>query len=265
MKKAKVLIITGYGINCDVETSWAFQLAGADEVKTTHLNRIINKEVNINDYSIFVIPGGFSFGDHIASGKVLALKIKMELREMLEKFIAEGKLVMGICNGFQVLVKMGLLPGGENSAFEKQTVTLTANDSAKYEDRWIRLKPNKENNSPFLKGLDSFPAAIRHGEGKFIAPQKEIDRLVENNMIAFQYVDEKDEVATTYPQNPNGSMLSIASITNKQGNVIGMMPHPEVFVVKTQHPQWQRIKDLPEEGAGLAIFKNAVNFVKNDL
>ncbi len=265
MKEVSVIILTGYGINCDVETGWAFQMAGAQRIDRVHVNRIINNEVNLDDYQILVFPGGFSFGDHISSGRVLGLKVKKEMGDKIEKFIAEKKLVLGICNGFQVLVKTGILPGKRDGVFGKQVATLACNDSAKYEDRWVVIKPNPDNKSPFLKGISSFKVAVRHGEGKFTAPNYIMREIRSSNMIAFQYVDEKDEVAVSYPENPNGSDLSIAGITNYNGNVLGLMPHPEVYINRTQHPRWTRDDTLEESGEGLQLFKNAVNYVLEEL
>jgi len=264
MEKVSVLILTGYGINCDVETGWAFEAAGADRIERVHVNRVVNGEVNPDDFQIMVFPGGFSFGDHIASGRVLGLKIKKEMGEKLKKFILDGKLVIGICNGFQTLVKMGVLPGDEKEVFKKQVATLTHNDSAKYEDRWVRIKANPNNPSPFLEGIDIFDVAIRHGEGKFIAQQHDLRMIKDSNMIAFQYVDENGEITQHYPENPNGSELAIAGITNKKGNVLGMMPHPEVFINSTQHPEWTRMDKMPE-ALGLKLFSNAVKYVREKL
>ena len=264
MEKVSVLILTGYGINCDVETAWAFEMAGADRIERVHVNRVINGEVNTDDFQIMVFPGGFSFGDHIASGRVLGLKIKKEMGEKLKKFILDGKLVIGICNGFQTLVKMGVLPGDEKEVFKKQIATLTHNDSAKYEDRWVRIKANPQNPSPFLAGIDIFDVAVRHGEGKFVAQQHDLRMIKDNNLIAFQYVDKNGEITQNCPENPNGSELAIAGITNKKGNVLGMMPHPEVFVNGTQHPEWTRMENMPE-ALGLRIFSNAVKYVREKL
>jgi phosphoribosylformylglycinamidine synthase subunit PurQ / glutaminase len=265
MKQANVLILTGYGINCDVETGWAFEMAGAHRIERVHVNRIINGEVDMNDFQILVFPGGFSFGDHIASGRVLGLKIKKEMGEKLKKFILDRKLVIGICNGFQTLVKMGVLPGDSRDVFKKQVATLTHNDSAKYEDRWVRIKANPTNNSPFLKGIDSFDVAVRHGEGKFVAHRHFLREMRNDDLIAFQYVDRAGEPTRNYPENPNGSDLAIAGITNSLGNVLGLMPHPEVFINGTQHPHWTRNGTGGNPGDGLKIFINAVNYVLEEL
>ena len=263
MQKVRVLILGGYGINCDVETGWAFSMAGADTVETVHVNRVINNTVSMDDYGIVVFPGGFSFGDHISSGRVLGIKLKMELGKKLAAFIADKKLVLGICNGFQMMVKMGLLPGGEiKEAFSNQSVTLVHNDSNKYEDRWVNIKKDVANKSPFLQGIDMLPIAVRHGEGKFMAAPEEIYRLEASGMVAFRYVSENGTPTQEYPDNPNGSVNAIAAITNQSGTVLGMMPHPEVYISKTHHPHWTRDNDLPEEGMGLQMFKNAVNYIK---
>jgi len=265
MGKANVIILTGYGINCDVETSWAFEMAGADKIDRVHINRIINGETSLDEYNIMVFPGGFSFGDHISSGRILGLKIKKEMGEKIEKFISEKKLVLGICNGFQVLVKMGILPGRKDSVYGKQTVTLTVNDSAKYEDRWVTIKSNPENKSPFLKGIESFKVAVRHGEGKFIAQSHSLRDIKFSGLIAFQYIEKDGSPARNYPENPNGSDLSIAGITNYQGNVLGLMPHPEVYINKTQHPEWTRLVNSEKTGEGLKLFTNAVQYVRKKL
>lgn len=265
MDKVSVLILTGYGINCDVETGWAFTMAGAHRVERVHINRIINGEVNTEDFQIMVFPGGFSFGDHIASGRVLGLKIKKEMGEKIRKFVADGKLVLGICNGFQTLVKMGILPGNKETVFGKQVATLTHNDSAKYEDRWVRIKVNSANISPFLKGIEAFDVAVRHGEGKFMAQKGHLRDIKNKELIAFQYVDKNGEPARNYPENPNGSELSIAGITNETGTVLGLMPHPEVFINRTQHPHWTRNDNIAQTGEGLKLFVNAVQYVLSEL
>lgn len=265
MGKAQVLILSGYGVNCEVETGWAFEKAGADRVTITHINRAIAGEVSLDDFQVLVFPGGFSFGDHIASGRVLGVKVKQELGPRLTEFVRSGRLVLGICNGFQVLVKTGLLPGDDEQVFAPQKVTLAHNDSARYEDRWVTLKANPKSRSPFLRDVGTISCAVRHGEGKFLALDNEMARMKAHNMIAFQYVDKKGVPTQEYPKNPNGSEQAIAGITNKRGNILGLMPHPEVFISKTQHPHWTRLPDLDEQGAGLKIFRNAVEYVKNEL
>jgi phosphoribosylformylglycinamidine synthase I len=258
----KVLVITGYGINCDMETQHAFKIAGGD-AERVHLTDLIKGTKKLSDYHILAFPGGFSFGDDIASGKVLANIIKYNLGEEIQEFIKAGKLIIGICNGFQAMVKMGLLPAF-NGDYSTQDVTLTFNDSGRFEDRWVHLKGSKSSRCAFTKGIHSIYLPVRHGEGKFMAKNPEVlARLKKNNHIVFQYVDREGKLAG-YPFNPNGSVDNIAGICDETGRVFGMMPHPEAFQHRTNHPAWTR-EDLPEEGAGVAIFRNAVEYVRERL
>ncbi|MCZ7362150.1 MAG: phosphoribosylformylglycinamidine synthase I [Candidatus Methanoperedens sp.] len=257
----KVLVLTGYGINCDMETQHAFKLAGAD-AERVHLTHLINGTKTLSDYDILAFPGGFSFGDDIASGKVLANMIKYNIGEKIQEFIEAEKLIIGICNGFQAMVKMGLLPGF-NSDYSTQEVTLTFNDSGRFEDRWVHLKTNRNSNCVFTKGIDGIYLPVRHGEGKFVVKTPQVlARLKKNDHIVFQYVNPEGNFAG-YPDNPNGSVDNIAAICDETGRIFGMMPHPEAFQHRTNHPRWTR-EELPEEGAGVAIFRNAVEFVKSE-
>jgi len=259
--EVKVLILYGYGINCDNETQHGFESAGA-EAEKVHTNQLINGERQLKDYQILAIPGGFSFGDDIGAGKVLATKIKYNLAAEFSEFIREGKLVIGICNGFQVLVKLGILPGF-NRNYDRQDVTLTFNDSGRFEDRWVYLKTNQKSPCVWTKGIETIYLPVRHGEGKFIARDGEIrKKLIEHNQIVAQYVDNKGNSAD-YPWNPNGSELNIAGVCDETGRIFGLMPHPEAFLFPQNHPRWTREKI--QEGEGLKIFKNAVNFVKNKI
>ncbi len=258
----KALVLTGYGINCDMELAHAFKLAGA-EAERVHLTDLINGTRKLSDFHILALPGGFSFGDDIASGKVLANKIKYNLGGQVREFIDEGKLIIGICNGFQAMVKMGLLPafGGDYSS---QDVTLTFNDSGRFEDRWVHMKTNKNSKCVFAKGIENLYLPVRHGEGKFVAKtQQVLTRLEKNNHVVFQYVDKEGNIAG-YPHNPNGSVDNIAGICDETGRIFGMMPHPEAFQHRTNHPGWTR-EELPDEGAGIAIFRNAVEYVSGHL
>jgi len=255
----RVLVLTGYGINCDIETQFAFNLAGGD-AKRVHLNDIIYGKESLDDFQILAIPGGFSFGDDIASGRVLANKFKYNLRESLQSFIDEEKLILGICNGFQVMAKLGILPGFDKN-YRKQEVTLTFNDSGRFEDRWVHLKVNPESKCIFTRGIEKLYLPVRHGEGKFVSKDKEIrNRLIQQNHVVVQYVDENGKFAG-YPWNPNGSEDNIAGICDETGRIFGMMPHPEAFCHFTNHPRWTREK-LEGEGDGLAVFRNAVQWVK---
>jgi phosphoribosylformylglycinamidine synthase subunit PurQ / glutaminase len=260
---SRVIVLRTAGTNCDYETVHAFKICGAEKVDLVHVNRLLKNEVDIMDYQILAIPGGFSYGDDVAAGKILANEMKYKLIGPLGRFAAAGRLIIGICNGFQVLVKTGLLPGFEGIDDEELT-TLTFNDSGKFEDRWIYLK-TQDSKCIFTrhtKPLICLP--IAHGEGKFITKNNEVlKKIKKNGQIVFKYVDRKGKISG-YPDNPNASVEAIAGICNPAGNVLGMMPHPERFLTKYTHPRWTREK-LPEQGDGVYLFKNAVEFAKKYL
>ncbi len=257
----KALVLTGYGINCDIETAHAFKLAGA-EAPRIHINDIIEDKGILDDFQILAFPGGFSFGDDIASGKVLASKMKYNLLEPLDSFISQGKLIIGICNGFQTMVKIGILPGFNGNYMKSQETTLTFNDSGRFEDRWVCLRCNPDSRCIFTKGIENLYLPVRHGEGKFITDSQEtLSRLSENGQITVQYSDKQGTPTQEYPWNPNGSVNSIAGICDETGRIFGLMPHPEAFLHRTNHPRWTR-EDLPDEGQGLAIFRNAVEHAR---
>ena len=257
MAKPRVIILRTAGTNCDWETERGFKLAGANPERV-HINRLIKKEKKLLDYDLLVIPGGFSYGDNIAAGKIFANELRYKLFEQLKRFAEKQRPILGICNGFQVLVKSGLLPGTDNY---QQTVTLSFNDSGKFEDRWVYLK-NSSKKCLFTNGLKKISyLPIAHGEGKFIPQDKKVLRELEkNDQIVSRYVNSSGKQGD-YPINPNGSLKSIAAICNKEGNILGMMPHPERYLSRLHHPAWRR-KNLPEIGDGLIIFKNAVEYVK---
>ncbi len=259
--KVKVLILYGYGVNCDNETQHGFDLAGA-ETEKVHINQLISGEKRLKDFQILAIPGGFSFGDDVGAGKVLATKIKYNLAGEFSEFIKERKLIIGVCNGFQVLAKLGILPGF-NRNYDKQEVTLTFNDSGRFEDRWVYLKINQKSPCIWTRGIETIYLPVRHGEGKFVSRNRLVrERLRETNQIAAQYIDSKGNLAS-YPWNPNGSEGNIAGICDETGRIFGLMPHPEAFLCHQNHPRWTREK--VQESEGLKIFKNAVEFVKNKL
>jgi phosphoribosylformylglycinamidine synthase subunit PurQ / glutaminase len=260
---ARALVLTGFGINCDYETAAAFNRSGGS-AERVHLNDLLNEPERLGDYHILAVPGGFSFGDDIASGRVLANRLRYRLGDTLLEFVANGNLVIGICNGFQVLVKMGLLPLFENSL--KQDLTLTHNDSARFEDRWVALLRDDSCHSVWLGDIEQFELPIRHGEGKFVVGNKTtLKKLADNGQIALRYAGRKGAPAEgRYPENPNGSVDDIAAICDPSGRVFGLMPHPEAYVCRTNHPRWTR-EDIPEEGSGLQIFRNAVSYVEDNL
>jgi phosphoribosylformylglycinamidine synthase len=289
MNSVKAIIFRAAGINCDLETQHALELAGA-KADRIHINRIIEDKTALDQYQILVIPGGFSYGDDVAAGKILANQIRHHLFEQTKKFIDDGKLVLGICNGFQVLVKAGLLPGnpgvpglsaGRRPVLSEvegtlNAVTITYNDSNKFEDRWVYLAPQADRCVFIEKGRQIY-LPVAHGEGKIVTKdQQTLEKLQSEGFVAFKYVDENGNEGD-YPINPNGSIGSIAGLTDSTGRVLGLMPHPERHVRHTQHPRWTRIKTqdapstsspaygLPGQADGMTIFTNAVKYVKANL
>lgn len=258
----KVLVLRTAGTNCDKETVFAFEDAGA-RVDLVHINKLFNKEKKLSDYHILALPGGFSYGDDISAGRILANELRLKLGSDLKKFIADGKLIIGICNGFQILVKAGLLPAltEEGGAKAVQQATLMTNDSGKFEDRWTYLKVSGR--SPWVKDVNNivyFPVA--HGEGKFIAKNENILQAIKDNgQVVFRYCA-KDGRKPDYPDNPNGAEDDIAGITDPTGRVLGLMPHPERHYLFTQHPFWTRLDKEGRYGDGAKIFQNGVNYIK---
>ena len=254
MSKVKVLIVRAPGTNRDGDTAFAFERAGA-EITLAHVNQLIRRECNLFDYQIFVIPGGFSYGDDIASGKVLANELKLKFGEDVLRFVDDGRLVLGICNGFQVLVKSGILPRVKKG--QTPRVTLTNNDSGKFECRWVYLGVNKKSPCVFTKGMEGMYVPIAHGEGKFAG---DLNAITDRN-IAVYYTDAQGNKDAGYPYNPNGSAKDIAGICDDSGRIFGLMPHPEDHVIMTQHPRWTR-ENPKKFGNGMQIFTNAVSWVK---
>lgn len=262
MAKVRVIILRTAGTNCDKETSFAFELAGA-RTELAHINELVLGKKDLNAYHIIALPGGFTYGDDISSGKILANELKFKLGDDLKKFISDGKLIIGICNGFQVMVKSGILPN-LSGKFDASETTLTLNDSAKFEDRWAYLKISDTGCiwTRDINGIIRLPVA--HGEGKFIPKNNGILKSLKRaGMIALKYVDENG-IEKGYPYNPNGSVENIAGICDKTGRIFGLMPHPERHVSFYQGPDWTNLDSKPE-GDGLRIFKNGVNFAKKNL
>ncbi len=263
--KPNVLVLRTAGTNCDAETDVAFQLAGAN-TSLVHIQNLISAKVDLSEYHILAIPGGFSYGDDIAAGILLAVEMKHKIRSVLDQFVAEGKLIIGICNGFQVLVRTGLLPGSDNKSNSNsemtQRTTLAMNTSAKFECRWIELE-TQQSSCVFTRGIKPhLYLPVAHAEGRFTAPSDVIEELELNKQIVFRYnkPSESSQGSSNYPHNPNGSDADIAGICDRTGRIFGLMPHPERFLTKWNHPRWTR-EELPDEGDGVAIFKNAVDYV----
>jgi phosphoribosylformylglycinamidine synthase len=266
MASPRVLALTGYGVNCDFETKTAFEMAGAT-AERVHINDLISGEKRLADFQILAFPGGFSFGDDIASGKVFGVKAKVNLGEQIAGFIEAGKLIIGICNGFQVMAKYGLL-GGVNGDYRTQSVTVTHNDSNRYEDRWVHLA-GATGRCVWTRGIEGLYLPVAHGEGKFFAAPGRLQALEDNGQVVFRYAKpDLTPAAGEYPLNPNGSRNDIAGICDSTGRIFGLMPHPERFLHFTNHPQWTRLKEeliragrpVPAEGDGLQIFRNGVAY-----
>lgn len=267
----QVLVLTGFGINCEEETAAAYQMAGA-QAHIHHFNEVLLEGHDIHQYQLIHFPGGFSFGDDLASGKVMANKIRYKklpngnsLLDELKIFLNNGRFIMGICNGFQMLVRLGLLPNTRLS-FAQQS-SLLPNLSSQYEDRWVYCKVNPDSESPFLKGIDIIPLPVRHGEGRLLFGDDTLKQIVRTKSLnCLSYCLENGDLATEYPANPNGSELSCAGLCDPTGQVFGLMPHPEAFLSLYNHPNWPKMKrqnpQLSEEGWGLKFFKNIVQHIQ---
>jgi len=283
--KPKVCVLRTDGTNCDRETAYAFNLVGGD-AEIVHINSlkkrydpVKGKEINLDDYQILALPGGFSHGDYIAAGKVLAEDLRDSLGDEISKFFLDEKLIIGICNGFQVLVKAGFLPMTDGL---KQNATLTYNDSNRFEDRWIKLV-SPENKCIWTKGINEIYLPVAHGEGKFIASEEIRKKLFEQGLVVYQYADSEGKPTMNFPANPNGSLDAIAGICDPTGRIFGLMPHPERYnnlrnynlftlqdilnrdyIDKNNPLVAERLKLIsnPKEAPGLEIFRNGIRYFK---
>lgn len=267
MKRPKSLILFGNGINCEGETAHANRLAGFDP-ELVHIDEFVEKPSLIHGFSFINFPGGFLDGDDLGSARAQAVKWKYQkiagtgrrFLDELVKFVEDGKIIIGICNGFQLLIKTGLLPAIGGS-YGRQSATITSNDSGRFEDRWAYLKVNQFSHCIFTNDMDKIYLPVRHGEGKCIVGSPgDLSDMNEKGHIVLQYADEDWGITMQYPENPNGSTQAIAAICDDTGRVFGLMPHPEAFVHRTQHPRWTR-GGVSEEGDGLKIFKNACKYI----
>ncbi len=255
--KPNVCILRSDGANCDEELFYAFEKFGGKS-EFVNINELRNKSKKLSNYQILALPGGFSYGDDIASGKVLAIELTSFLKDQLQAFVVKDNLVIGICNGFQTLVRTGLVP---DTKVGEMDVTLTDNNSGHFECRWVKIKMQK-NKCIFLDDdTRIMDVAVNHGEGKFFGDKMQIDSLEGNQQIVYRYVDINGKTANHYPDNPNGSVNSIAAICDKTGRILGMMPHPEKYIDKTQHPNWRRQSNSIKPH-GSVVFKSMINFFK---
>ena len=278
MNKVKAIVLTGYGLNCDYETDFSLKLAGADSERV-HINELISSgksgaRVTLDSYHILVLGGGFSWADDHGAGVIMASKLRYNIGDQIEEFIREGKLIMGICNGFQALVNLGLLPGFDGD-YQSRKVALTYNDSGNFVDRWVTLSAQEDTVCIFTKGISTLELPVRHGEGKFYAKKEIIDRLIEKKQVVIRYADEQGRPAQgEWPLNPNGSLYDIAGVCDSTGRIFGIMPHPEAYNHYTNHPDWTRKREElarmgkeieKEEGEGITIFRNAVEYIRENL
>ncbi|MBN1254397.1 MAG: phosphoribosylformylglycinamidine synthase subunit PurQ [Deltaproteobacteria bacterium] len=271
--KVKVIVLAGNGINCEYETAYACTAAGANTVDTVHINELLRGEYAVGNYHLLCLPGGFLDGDDLGAAKACANRFRHatiantgeRFWDQMLHYIERGGLIFGICNGFQLMAKLGLVPALEGG-YGEQKITLTFNDSGRFEDRWVHLKVNTASPCVFTKGMEKVYLPVRHGEGKFVAADHSItSQLKKKGLICLQYSDEACREATMeYSLNPNGSFNGVAGICDETGRIFGLMPHPEAYLHRTNHPRWTR-EELPEEGAGLAFFKNAITYIREHL
>tara|TARA_R110001592_G_scaffold16881_7_gene71509 strand:+ start:37353 stop:38171 length:819 start_codon:yes stop_codon:yes gene_type:complete len=261
---AKVIVLSGYGLNCEEETLFAFKHSGL-EGDIVHINDLIEAPQMLNEYQILAIPGGFSYGDDTGSGNAFAQKMKLALWDDLKKFVERDTLTIGICNGCQVLVNLGLVPA--LNAYGERDVAVTYNASARYQCRWIDLKV--ESDSPWLSDIESLHVPVAHGEGRFMMEDATLESLKSNGQVAARYINNDGSYANeNFPSNPNGSIYDIAAMTDKSGRVLAIMPHPERGMFAWQRDDYHELKDqaqrkgvvLSDDSDGIQIFKNAAKY-----
>jgi len=262
-RRVRVLILTGLGLNCEEETAAGFRMVGAT-TESVHLLDVLdgNTGPKLADYSILAFVGGFAFGDHLGAGFVFANKIRWRLYDQLLEFIECGGMALGICNGFQTMVRLGLLPGLDGD-YRTPRATLAPNDRLGYRNAWVRLAFDSDSPCLWTRGLEAMDLPSRHGEGKFLAESPALlERLESDGQVAARYIDPQGVPTVEWPHNPNGSPAGVAGICDPSGRLFGMMPHPDAYLYALQHPQWQRrarTDGSTDEGAGLAIFRNGVD------
>lgn len=256
--KPRAIILYTDGINTEYETKYALELAGA-QAEVVHLNRLLKKEKRLSDYQIMFCPGGFSYGDDIVSAKIFAALMLGHLKEDIQDFIQKDKLVVGVCNGFQLLVRMGLLPFG-NVGAEQPDAALCENTVGHHADYWVRMKV-EPSRCEFLRHLQGIiiGSPVAHGEGRFLASEENLKRIEHTNQVALRYLDEEHNPTQEFPYNPNGSSLAIAGICDETGKILGMMPHPERNCRPHHDPNWRSLpKDRKPEG--MWILEGVVNY-----
>jgi len=273
VQNVKAIVIAGNGTNCESEVAAACRMAGA-ECDIVHIAELLAGRVRLDSYHLLNLAGGFLDGDDLGSAKAGANRLKHaavqgsseHLVDQLNRFIADGKLIFGVCNGFQLMVKMGLLPA-LGKKYGEQSATLTFNDCGRFQDRWVYLKVDPASPCVYTKGVTGLYLPMRHGEGKFVAESPVVlDTIEAAHLGALKYCD-ADYASPTmdFPLNPNGAQNAIAGLCDESGRLFGLMPHPEAYVQRTQHPRWTRDENLPAEGMGLWLYRNAVEFIRQEL
>jgi phosphoribosylformylglycinamidine synthase len=262
-RQVRVLILTGLGLNCEEETEVAFRQAGATPERVHLLDLLEDGAAKkLADYQVLAFVGGFAFGDHLGAGFVFANKIRWRLYDQLLDFIDSGGLALGICNGFQTLVRLGMLPGLDGD-YRTPRATLAPNDRLGYRDAWVRLAFDADSPCVWTRGLRTMEMPTRHGEGKFLTESPELlERLEANAQVAARYVDPDGKPTTEWPHNPNGSPGGVAGVCDPSGRLFGLMPHPDAYLYPFHHPDWRRHRrsgTLPAEGEGMRIFRNGVD------
>ena len=270
MNRVRACVLTGFGLNCDHETAHALQLVGA-EARRVHINALIEGDVRLDQFQLLVFGGGFSWGDDHGAGVIQAVRMRTRMGDEMQRFVAAGNLVLGICNGFQTLVNLGLLPGCAGES-RQRTVALTHNDCGNFRDQWVRLAVDPHTVCVFTTGLRELDLPVRHGEGKFVAADAVIERLLAAGQVVMRYADASGQPAQgQYPDNPNGSMQDIAGICDSTGRVFGLMPHPEAYNHWTNHPDWPLEKERrhrlgqgppTDQTPGLQLLQNAVRVLQ---
>lgn len=269
MSKINALVLAGYGLNCDTETAHACELAGMVPTRV-HINALIDGSITLNDFQLMVLIGGFSWGDDHGGGVIQAVRMKTHIGDQMLAFIERGNLLFGICNGFQVLANMGLLPGFDND-YTQRLAAVTYNDCGNFRDQWVRLRINDRSPCVFTEGIESIDLPVRHGEGKFYAQPEVISRLESTDQIVMQYATSNGQAANgQFPDNPNGSISDIAGICDPTGRIFGLMPHPEAYNHPANHPDWFRRREWHRRQGqsealsgltGIRMFENAADYL----
>ena len=270
MAKVNALVLTGFGLNCDYETAYAFEKAGADS-RCVHINSVIDGSIRLNDHHILAFIGGFGWGDDHGAGVIQAVRLKTSIGDRILEFIDQGRLVIGICNGFQALVNLGLLPGFDGD-YQSRSVALTHNECGNFRNQWVHLRVNEKSPCVFTHGMHEADFPVRHGEGRLYADSPVIRRLQDDHQIVLRYaLPDGSPAAGQFPHNPNGSVDDIAGICDPTGRIFGLMPHPEAYHDWTNHPDWLRVRERARrEGrsfgdgptVGIRLLSNAVQYLQ---